>query len=208
MSTEIQNNNVNAQMAASLAAEAGESTEAVTERVEQASADQSSALAQMLAQAEQSASVAKATGVKKTPAKAGDKEPRRRNSEITTRDIHVMKSETLKLAVIMTHVNYINKTSEQRIEMFRKATSKQKRVAEINAADDLTFDTVQSDIPLGNELDLAKVELHEQLVADGWKVVSNKPKLKDQPAAAPVVEEPASEDVAEPEAAADVQAEA
>ncbi len=153
-------------LAEALAEKAGTSVEEVNQATEAAQDDK---LKQMLNAA------GKAPGSAVPEQKEASNTPRARRNEADTRQIHVMKSEELKQAVIMTHISYNKLDEEARITKFRKATEKQKRVAEINAATDLTFVTVMDDVPVA-ELDAEKIKLHEQMVADGWKVVSNKPR--------------------------------
>lgn len=156
-------------LAQAIAEQAGVSTEEVVAQTEEVQGDKLKAMLE--AAGTQAEAVSEVKG--ETENKSRNKGARR--NDATTRSIHVMISEELKQAVIMTHISYNTLTPEARIEKFRKATAKQKRVEQINAATDLTFETVEVDIPL-SELDERKIALHEQYVEAGYKVVSNKPR--------------------------------
>lgn len=194
---------INAQMAAALASDAGETVEAVTSRVEAKEDDKASKLAQMLAQA----SEAHATvPVKAKPAKAQtasvvadtntDKPRQRRNYDVPTRCIHVFKSVAANAVYITSNLLFDNKDSATQVDVWRRAVPKPGKRAGIINQEDLMCETVETDIPFGDELTQMKADLHDKLKEEGYVMFSNRPKVK-APAKieAPVVDQPAAEEV-------------
>lgn len=193
---------INAQMAAALAAQSGETPEAVAQRVVANEADKASKLSAMLAQASAAKSEA---GVKAPKAAKAPKEPKapksvkeagdsdatgerkpRRNQDIPTRMIHVFTSMSLNSKFISSNIMFDGKPSDKQVTLLVRS---KKKPAEFMAASDMVCETVAVDIPFGDELEQTKAKYHDQYVAAGFTMINNRPKTDGVVAEEPVVEE-------------------
>lgn len=216
MSVQNEATSINAQMAASLAEEAGQPVSEVTERVEAAEGDKASKLQQMLAQAAEAQTQKKVAAKPSTTKAKGPAAPasasstdedgnsrQRRNYDVPTRQIHVFKSPGMNALFISSNLLYDNKESAKQVELCRRDLKPQKKPTELMAQEDLFCETVAVDVPFGDELNQMKADLHDQLKLEGWTMISNRPRINvSKPVEPPkaeapeVVDTPAAEEVA------------
>lgn len=173
---------INALMAAALAADAGVSTESVQARVAAKETTKSSELATLLAQAASTKGIQpKSVGKKKLIVEAvsaeSDDTRRRRNYDVPTRSIYVFTSETIKAVFISSNIMFDNKDEATQIKLCQRGLQTQKKPKELMAQEDLKCELIDSDIPFGAVLDQTKADLHDKYLADGWTMISNRPRI-------------------------------
>lgn len=189
------------QMAASLAAEAGETTESVTERVVEAEGDKKSALAQMMENAKAAATEQKVVRKQASAAK-GATRTKKATVDKTLRDVIVLKAASVNTAYTLTNGFYTGMDAEKTIAMCRKYIGNRKNIGPLLGAVDLECYRAHALVAKDEAEDL-KAWAHDDLVAEGFTVLSTRPKgvdpkpveLDETPTEDVVVEETTDQEV-------------
>lgn len=161
--------------------------------------DKTSKLAAMLAASQQLQAAAPAvrasratvvtTRVPHSKAVSEDGSSRRRNYEVQDRKVTVFTSESSKEVFVATNLAFTVRTYEGAIAYAKRDKALVKR-APMFANADLKMTIISTQVPVGEELDVAKARAMDEYIALGYTLVGKRPKITV----------PALEVIAEPEA--------
>lgn len=164
-------------LATALAAESGETVESVSNRVSAHSDTKATTLKNIIDAAGSAKSASsiktKQTKVINQPTEVSN--PRqRRNFDLPTRNIHVFTSLSLNSKFVATNMLFDGKTSEKAVVLLVRD---KKSPSSFMSATDITHETVEFDIPFGVELDQLKADVYDKLVAQGFTMIGNRPRV-------------------------------
>lgn len=170
---------INAQMAAALAIESGESVIDLTIRINAQTTVRESKLKDIIeaAKTAKDSSVDAKNVATKTVTRVapGATKRQRRNYNLPTRNIYAFTSASLNSVLVVTNALFDGKTSANQVSLLVRS---KKNPAEFMAAPDLECNMLAEDIPFGNELDQAKVRFFNQFRDAGYTMIGNCPRVK------------------------------